>query len=666
MSQYSMKNKLLFILLLVSCVAAGAALFHHSGSPTSALADHESASASALPSATQTNPNSNTPAFQDTGTPSPHTDNTASETFAKHVFALQYSADIAFSAPGTTVEQTIRFDISGDMIQYRQIRDDHIYKLIRIPSPDITAVVNQQANPEIVAAIRQQVQEGVEFISSPEGEILEVYLSQPHPSLKSMETIAFMMQHIIPETVSGKAQWQRSEQDYNGEFTAFYSLQPDTAPTPATDSYALFKRRELEKSVYDQASGDQARGLANQLKPVYSFSHQARWDQHNRMLQSLSVDESVEHLLNGQPLASSNNRLVLNLTSWTQGISQSELALIQQVQSQRQIELTAAEVFLSNGGKASQRTGAQGEETAEQQKSDQNAQGINTSAEEAYQEIKDLYDAMLSLDGLERVKAESQLSALLQNFARTYPGELDLLTDDLAKFGTHEPGFSLYLSALSTVASHASQQAMLTTLNARMNENQAAASIMASLALSPQGNTQTFERFSNMVGNSPLAASMPANVDLAKSAMVQRMGVEDSTTANAYVSDQLRELKSAADTSATLHHLTVLGNMGQYLSYEDLQTYTEQSNTDVRQRATHALRFVPGSDATDYLLQTLKDDANVATREVAANSLSYRALDNTTLDQLRLQIETESSQQIKDRLQGIVDKYAQDQSETAQ
>ena len=661
-----MKNKLLFILLLVSCVAAGAALFSLSGSPVSAVPDHESASASAQPSAMQTSTNSNTSAFQDTGTPLSHSGNTASEAFAKQIFALQYSADIAFSAPGTTVEQTIRFDISGDLIQYRQIRDDHRYQLIRIPSPDITAVVNQQVNPEIVAALRQQVQQGIEFISSPEGEILEVYLSQPHPSLKSMETIAFMMQHIVPETLSGNTHWQRTEKDYNGEFTAFYSLQPDTAQTPATDSYALFKRRELEKAVYDQVSGDQARGLENKLRPIYSFSHQARWDQQHRMLQSLSVDESVEHQLNGQPLASSNNRLVLNLTSWSEHISPTDLALIQQVQSQRQIELTAAEVFLSSGGKASQGARAQGEETAEQQKSDQNAQGMNTSAEAAYQEIKDLYDAMLSLDGLERVKAESQLSALLQNFARTYPGDLDLLTDDLAKFGTHEPGFSLYLSALSTVASHASQEAMLTTLNARINENQAAASIMASLALSPQGNTLTFERFSNMVGNSSLAESMPVNVDLAKSAMVQRMGVEDSTTANAYVSEQLRELKSAPDTSATLHHLTVLGNMGQYLSFEDLQTYTDQANADIRQRATHALRFVPGPDATDYLLQTLKDDANVTTREVAANSLSYRSMDNNTLAQIQQQIDVEQNQQIKDRLQDIVDKYAQDQSEIAQ
>lgn len=656
-----MKNKLLFILVLVSCIAAGAALFRLSGSPASAVPDHESGSASAQPTATPANPNSHPPAFQHTGTASSHSENTASEAFAKQVFALQYSADIAFSAPGTTVEQTIRFDISGDMLQYRQIRDDHIYKLIRMPAPDITAAVNQQANPEIVAALRQQVQQGIEFISSLEGEILEVYLSQPHPSLKSMETIAFMMQHIVPETLSANTQWQRSEKDYNGEFTAFYSLQPDTAPTPATDSYALFKRRELEKAVYDQA-----RGLENKLRPIYSFSHQARWDQQHRMLQSLSVDESVEHLLNGQPLASNNNRLILNLTSWSEDISQTELALIQQVQSQRQIELTAAEVFLSTGGKVSQGAGTLDEASDEQQHSEQATQGASTSAEEAYQEIKDLYDAMLSLDGLERVKAESQLSALLQNFARTYPGDLDLLTDDLAKFGTHEPGFSLYLSALSTVASRASQEAMLTTLNARMNEKQAAASIMASLALSPQGNTQTFERFSNMVGNSQLAESMTANVDLAKSAMVQRMGVEDSTTANAYVSEQLRELKTAPDTSATLHHLTVLGNMGQYLSFGDLQTYTEQTNADIRQRATHALRFVPGSDATDYLLQTLKDDANVTTREVAANSLSYRALDNTTLDQLRQQIETESSPQIKDRLQDIVDKYAQDQSEIAQ
>lgn len=653
-----MKNKLLIMLALVCCVVAGASLYLFSGSSGAEASKPQSAAASNQTQTSKSNETNETPAFQQSSKPASSPADSASYEYNKQVFDVRYGGDIAFSAPGTSVEQSIRFDLSGNLFQYRQMRQDQIYHLIRMPDPTVTAVVNQETSPEIVDAIRQQVQEGIEFVTTPEGEIQEVYLSQPHTSLKTMETIAFLMQNIVPETVNDQDQWQRTEQDYNGEFSANYTLKLDDSTTSANNIYQLFKRRELKKALYDQA-----RGLENKLSAEYTFSHKALWDQTNRMLTQLSVDESVQHHMNGQPLATSRNLLDMKLTSWADNISPVELALIKHTQAGRQVQLSASDVFLSTGNGTNKASGSQQKQAEAKDARDQATQGVNTTAEAAYQEIKDLYDAMLALDGLERMKAENQLSAMLQNFARAYPGNLDLLTNDLTKFGTSEPGFSLYLSALSTVASRPAQDAMLTTLNARMNETQAATSIMASLALSPQGNTQTFERFSNLMDSRAMTDNLSANVDLAKSAMVQRMGVEDTTTANGYVSEQLQQLKASAEPSQTLHHLTVLGNMGQYLTFSDLKSYTEQSNADIRQRATHALRFVPGADATQYLMQTLRDDANSATREVAANSLSYRSLDNKTLDQIQQQIAQESNQQIKDRLQGIVDKYAQAQTD---
>ncbi|KDM93173.1 hypothetical protein [Photobacterium galatheae] len=647
-----MKNKLLIMLALVCCVVAGASLYIFSGSSDAEASKPQSATDPIQTQTTQSNPTNETPAFQESRTPASSQAENVSHEYNKQVFDVRYGGDIAFSAPGTSVEQSIRFDLSGELFQYRQSRDDQIYHLLRMPAPTVTAVVNQQTSPEIVDAIRQQVQEGIEFVTTPEGEIQEVYLSQPHPSLKTMETIAFLMQNIVPETVNDQDQWERTEQDYNGEFSAYYNLKLDDSATSANKIYQLFKRRELKKALYDQA-----RGLENKLSAEYTFSHKALWDQNRRMLTQLSVDESVQHHMNGQPLATSRNLLDMKLTFWTDSISPVELALIKHTQAGRQIQLSASDVFLSTGNSVNAASGSQQQQAKEKDARDQAAQGVSTTAEAAYQEIKDLYDAMLSLEGLERMKAENQLSAMLQNFARAYPGNLDLLTNDLTKFGTQEPGFSLYLSALSTVASLPAQDAMLTTLNARMSETQAATSIMASLALSPQGNTQTFERFSNLMNSQTMSDGLSANVDLAKSAMVQRMGVEDTTTANGYVSEQLQQLKTSADPSQTLHHLTVLGNMGQYLTFSDLQSYTEQSNADIRQRATHALRFVPGADATNYLMTTLKNDTNAGTREVAANSLSYRSLDSNTLAQIQQQIDQESNQQIKDRLQGIVDKY---------
>ncbi|MDO6705086.1 HEAT repeat domain-containing protein [Photobacterium sp. 1_MG-2023] len=649
MSQNAMKNKFL-ILSLIVCAVAGAAFYSWmstddvSGTPQTAAALTTEIQATSSPQDPMPVGLQVPPVLPLSQKKRPGQD------YSKLSYAMLYQGDIAFSAPGTQIEQTIHFSVAGQLVQYRQIQDTGIYHLLRMTAPEVSATIGQQPNPEIVAAVKSQMQTGIEMLTTPEGEILEVYLSEPHSTLKSMETVAFLMQNIVPESISTPEQWQRSEQDYNGEFTAFYSLKKEDT---GTDVYQLFKQRELEKALYDQA-----RGLEKQLTASYTFSHEASWNQAHRFLNSLSVDEEVRHQMNNVPLASSRNQLTLTLSEWSPQVSAEDLALIQQVQAQRSIQLSAAEVFQSATGNRTARDGSVMNSDDANAETEADAQANRVSAEAAYQEIQALYDEMLALDGLERVKAENQLSTLLQDFARTYPDQLDLVTDDLRQFSPQEPGFSLYLSALSTVSSRPAQDAMLTTLNARMNENQAAASIMAALALSPQGNTLTFERFSNMVDRSPLSDNLSANVDLAKSAMVQRMGVEDTATADQYVASQLQKLKASEDTSATMHQLTVLGNMGQYLSFSDLQQYTEQPNETIRQQATHALRFVPGNDATSYLMDTLKDGGNSATREVAANSLSYRSLDNSTLTQIQQQIDVEQNQQIKERLQGIVDKYA--------
>lgn len=419
------------------------------------------------------------------------------------------------------------------------------------------------------------------------------------------ESFSFMDMYVSRDIIthtSIKAEkpvtnWDSKEEDTNGQYHAHYTFFNDKLIKTRKNYY--FEREDYVKSTSS--------------REVEIDKGETEFKIKNQSLIGLESQLAINFLLEGKKIARNSSSLSLKLSNTKVAISASPKAIHpnnkRMVLSYKEDQKRLKRVL------------------------EKNALGADT------------FDTIISK--LQEAKEDEYTSIFLKLKALLvlYPNEAEKFVDILLESNFESSKFHLISSVLSHVSSEKSQYALTQALK-NHSDHKSRIALIGDLGITPNPTNHSEEVLRDYRDNSD-NPDIKQTINLALGNMARSIKSKSQSRYDRTLRDSLASLISCGSFESCINALHVLGNIGAPETLDVAKRFLDSKDPTIRAVAISSLRFIDLPIIEKMMLNKVISDSDAKVRKAAAHELSFRRLEDHTIETLLARMENETSEAVR-------------------
>jgi hypothetical protein len=461
-------------------------------------------------------------------------------------------------------------------------------------------------------AIKADLAKEMFGLVSPQGRVLSVRFDKDviYASQTFGRTLLGITQFVLPNAPgSDLRQWDSQEDDPAGQYTAHYLTTTDSASGPmrAFKGSAVFKKVKTQYvEPIESRKSNRVQG-SRILEPGEGFS--AEFDFGAGRLKSFEGTEVQDVVQAGKLIGHAENTVRVEfIREDTPGRAEmSSLA-----QKYTELESTDAVPLSATPPEEMQQRAIQ----------------INTLGDSTLQSLLPELRAVEESQGQPNT---TELYLRLKALIYLHPETSEVFGRILTTTTANSTTMNLVAEALGSAGSPLAQQALVTAIKARPDDEAAFAKLSFILAQTKTPTQQAENALSDVAFRGP-ETDIVKTAQLMLGAMARNIDQSDPDRAAKVVDRLIAQLGSSSAPNVQRRLLSALGNSGSTQAIPVIKQFTNDASPDLRGGAAYALRWVDSDEADDLLSTIIDTDSDPSVRLQALSALRYRDVNQKTFD----------------------------------